>query len=57
MVALVSMKVGLIMNDNCKESVFNRFLIALMLTCAQLAVELEPSQRWHDLALEQGSEP
>ena len=32
-------------------------LIMKMLTCAQLAVELEPSQRWLDLALSPGSEP
>ena len=28
-----------------------------MLTCAQLAVELEPSQHWLDLALSPGSVP
>ena len=31
--------------------------IMTMLTYAQLVVELEPSQRWHDHALVPGSEP
>ena len=32
-------------------------LIMKLLTCAQLAVELEPSQHWLDLALVPDSEP